>query len=103
MVPLCITQVDEASGATCTYAEFERQCLGVAAAMHYLGFRPGSVAAIASANSLDMVVALFATVFGGGRLTFIKTNLTESYGSVGRWRGRALLRLCAPTGLEGSG
>ncbi|KAL1426750.1 hypothetical protein MTO96_018065, partial [Rhipicephalus appendiculatus] len=72
-----IALVDDTSGAMCTYAEFERQCWGVAGKMCNLGFLPGNVAAIASANSMDMVVALFGTVFAGGRVTFIKTSLTE--------------------------
>ncbi|XP_037513164.2 luciferin 4-monooxygenase-like [Rhipicephalus sanguineus] len=69
--------VDDATGTSCTYVELERQCWSVAAGMHSLGFVPGDVAAFASANSLDLVVAVFGAIFAGGKVTFVKTNLTE--------------------------
>ncbi|KAL1424582.1 hypothetical protein MTO96_019988 [Rhipicephalus appendiculatus] len=69
--------VDDATGTSCTYVELERQCWSVAAGMHSLGFVPGDVAAFTSANSLDLVVAVFGAIFAGGKVTFVKTNLTE--------------------------
>ncbi|KAH6946719.1 hypothetical protein HPB50_014759 [Hyalomma asiaticum] len=56
--------------------------------MQKLRFVPGSVTAIASANSVDMVVALFGAVFAGGKVTFIKSSLTE------REIEKQLLKIC---------